>query len=118
MVRAERMIRRRDPFQAIADPTRRAILVLLAAQAMSAGDIAARFEIARPAISKHIKILNECELIRSRPEGRQIYYSLNIDKMNEIDVWLDQLRRIWQDRFGQLDSLLSNLQNSPDRNKG
>lgn len=103
------MILRRDPFQAIADPTRRAILVLLAARAMSAGEIAERFEIARPAVSKHVRILSECELIEANPEGRRISYSLRIEKVKEIDSWLAQLRTTWESRYDQLDSLLTNL---------
>jgi DNA-binding transcriptional ArsR family regulator len=98
---------RRDPFQAIADPTRRAILVLLASQAMSAGAIAENFEVARPTISKHMQILNECDLISSNQKGREIYYELKVDKMKEIDTWLTQFRKIWEDRYNQLDNLLS-----------
>jgi DNA-binding transcriptional ArsR family regulator len=98
---------RRDPFQAIADPTRRAILVLLASQTMTAGAIADNFEVARPTISKHIQVLNECELISSTQKGREIFYELKIDKMKEIDKWLAQFRKIWEDRYNQLDTLLS-----------
>ncbi len=99
---------RRDPFQAIADPTRRAILVLLAAsQTMTAGAIADNFDVARPTISKHMQILNECELITSNQKGREIFYELKIDKMKEIDKWLAQFRKIWEDRYNQLDNLLS-----------
>jgi DNA-binding transcriptional ArsR family regulator len=98
---------RRDPFQAIADPTRRAILVLLAAQTMSAGAIAENFKVARPTISKHMQVLNECELITANQKGREIFYELRIDKMKEIDTWLTQFRKIWEDRYKQLDQLLS-----------
>jgi DNA-binding transcriptional ArsR family regulator len=100
---------RRDPFQAIADPTRRAILVLLTSQTMSAGTIAENFKVARPTISKHIQILNECELITSSQKGREIFYELKIENMKEIDNWLTQFRRIWESRFNQLDNLLSTL---------
>lgn len=100
---------RRDIFQAIADPTRRAILVLLSTQTMTAGDIASNFDSARPTISKHIQILNECELIESYQEGREIHYQIKIEKMKEIDTWLEQFRKIWENRFGQLDNLLSTL---------
>ena len=100
---------RRDPFQAIADPTRRAILVLLASQTMSAGAIAENFKVARPTISKHIQILNEFELITSSQKGREIFYELKIENMKEIDNWLTQFRRIWESRFNQLDNLLSTL---------
>ena len=100
---------RRDPFQAIADPTRRAILVLLATQAMSAGAIAENFNVARPTISKHIAVLNECDLITSNQKGREIYYELKIDKMKEIDNWLAQFKKIWEGRYNQLDNLLSTI---------
>jgi DNA-binding transcriptional ArsR family regulator len=100
---------RRDPFQAIADPTRRAILVLLASHAMSAGAIAENFDVARPTISKHMQILNECELITSNQKGREIFYELKVDKMKEIDTWLAQFRKIWEDRYNQLDNLLATI---------
>ena len=98
---------RRDPFQAIADPTRRAILVLLASQTMTAGAIADNFDVARPTISKHMQVLNECDLITSNQRGREIFYDLKVDKMKEIDNWLTQFRKIWEDRYNQLDNLLS-----------
>jgi DNA-binding transcriptional ArsR family regulator len=98
---------RRDPFQAIADPTRRAILVLLAAQTMSAGAIADNFKVARPTISRHIQVLNECELITSNQKGREIYYELKVDKMKEIENWLAQFKVIWENRYTRLDNLLS-----------
>ena len=100
---------RRDIFQAIADPTRRAILVLLASQTMTAGDIAAKFDAARPTISKHIQILNECELVEANQQGREIYYQIKIDKMKEIDKWLEQFRKIWENRFDNLDNLLATI---------
>jgi len=100
---------RRDPFQAIADPTRRAILVLLATHTMSAGAIANNFDVARPTISKHMQILSECELITSNQQGREIFYELKVDKMKQIDQWLEQFRKIWEDRFDQLDHLLSKM---------
>jgi DNA-binding transcriptional ArsR family regulator len=100
---------RRDPFQAIADPTRRAILVLLAAQTMTAGAIADNFNVARPTISKHMQVLNECELVTFNQKGREIYYELKIDKMKEIDTWLAQFKAIWESRYDQLDNLLSTL---------
>lgn len=89
---------RRDPFQAIADPTRRAILMLLAAQTMSAGAIASHFEVARPTISRHMAILSECELIESNQQGREILYQIKADKMREIEQWLVQFRKIWEGR--------------------
>ncbi|SHH23322.1 DNA-binding transcriptional regulator, ArsR family [Chryseolinea serpens] len=105
---------RRDPFQAIADPTRRAILVLLAAQTMTAGAIADNFATARPTISKHMQILSECELIEASQQGREIFYQLRADKMKDIDQWLGQFRKIWESRFDQLDNILSNLQTKKD----
>lgn len=100
---------RRDIFQAISDPTRRAILVLLTSQAMTAGAIAKNFDAARPTISKHIQILSECELVEANQQGREIYYELKIEKMKEIDKWLEQFRKIWENRFNQLDDVLKNL---------
>ncbi|MCB0739144.1 MAG: winged helix-turn-helix transcriptional regulator [Bacteroidetes bacterium] len=101
---------RRDIFQAIADPSRRAILLLLASQTITAGAIANHFDGARSTISKHIQILTECGLVEAEPQGREIYYKLNIKKMNEVDVWLDQLRQIWEDRFDNLDRYLKEIQ--------
>lgn len=101
---------RRDPFQAIADPTRRAILVLLAAQTMTAGAIAEKFDVARPTISKHMQVLNECDLISATQKGREIYYEIKVDKMKEIDNWLAQFRKIWEHRYDKLDNLLSAIQ--------
>ncbi len=102
---------RRDIFQAIADPTRRAILVMLTSQTMTAGAIASNFDAARPTISKHIQILNECELVEAQRQGREIYYELKIDKMKEIDEWLEQFRKIWENRFSKLDNLLTTIKN-------
>ncbi|MBT1696388.1 winged helix-turn-helix domain-containing protein [Fulvivirgaceae bacterium PWU4] len=100
---------RRDPFQAIADPTRRAILMLLAAQTLSAGAIADNFDVARPTISKHMQVLSECELVTATQKGREIFYEIKVDKMKEIDHWLAQFKKIWEDRYNQLDNLLSIL---------
>lgn len=97
---------RRDVFQAIADPTRRAIITLIALQAMTPNALAEHFETSRQAVSKHLKILTECELIKQEPQGREIYYTLEMDKMQEIDKWLEQLKQIWSNRFNQLDDLL------------
>ncbi|MGC4036096.1 MAG: metalloregulator ArsR/SmtB family transcription factor [Chitinophagaceae bacterium] len=97
---------RRDIFQAIADPTRRAIITLIALQAMTPNAIAENFNTTRQSVSKHLRILSECELIKPEQKGREIYYSLEIEKMKEIDKWLDQLRKIWETRFNQLDKLL------------
>lgn len=100
---------RRDIFQAIADPTRRAIIVLIAIQAMTPNAIAEHFDTSRQAVSKHLRILTECELVKQEHQGREIYYSLEIDKMKEIDKWLEQFRKIWETRFNQLDNLLSTI---------
>ena len=97
---------RRDIFQAIADPTRRAIIALIAIQAMTPNALAEHFNSSRQAVSKHIKILTECELIKQELSGREIYYQLEINKMKEIDKWLEQFRKIWETRFNQLDNLL------------
>jgi DNA-binding transcriptional ArsR family regulator len=100
---------RRDVFQALADPTRRAILVLLASQAMTPNAIAEEFHTSRQAVSKHIQMLTECELVKQEQQGREIYYSLEIKKMKEIDKWLNQFRKIWETRFNQLDKVLSTI---------
>lgn len=100
---------RRDVFQAIADPTRRAIITLLALQAMTPNAMALHFDTTRQAISKHLKILSECELVKPKHQGREIYYELEIQKMKEIDKWLEQFRKIWEDRFNELDNLLLKL---------
>jgi DNA-binding transcriptional ArsR family regulator len=100
---------RRDIFQALADPTRRAILVLLASQAMTPNAIAEEFHTSRQAVSKHIQLLSECELLKQDQQGREIYYSLEIEKMKEIDKWLNQFRNIWETRFNQLDKVLSTI---------
>jgi len=104
-------IMRRDIFQAIADPTRRAILVLIAVQAMTPNAIAEHFDITRQSISKHLRILSECDLLSQKQDGREIFYELKIDKMKEIDIWLDQFRKIMEERFQQLDEVLSTLKN-------
>jgi len=100
---------RRDIFQAVADPTRRAIIALIALQAMTPSALAEHFDTTRQAISKHLRILTECELVRQEHQGREIYYQLEIEKMKEIDKWLDQFRKIWESRFEQLDELLSTI---------
>ncbi|MFN8256490.1 MAG: metalloregulator ArsR/SmtB family transcription factor [Bacteroidales bacterium] len=102
---------RRDIFQAIADPTRRAIIVLIALQAMTPNAIAEHFDTTRQAVSKHLRILTECELVKQEQQGREIYYSLEINKMKEIDKWLEQFRKIWKTRFSQLDEVLLTIKN-------
>jgi len=98
---------RRDIFQAIADPTRRAIIALIALHAMTPNAIAENFDITRQAVSKHLRILTECELVKQEQQGREIYYSLEVEKMKEVDKWLEQFRKIWENRFERLDSLIS-----------
>jgi DNA-binding transcriptional ArsR family regulator len=100
---------RRDIFQAIADPTRRAILTLIAVQAMTPNALAEHFHTSRQAVSKHIKILTECELVKQELSGREIYYQLEIKKMKEIDKWLEQFRKLWENRFNELDNILSTM---------
>ncbi len=100
---------RRDIFQAIADPTRRGIIALIALQAMTPNAIAENFNTTRQAVSKHLRILTECELVKQEHHGREIYYSLEIEKMKEIDQWLEQYRKIWETRFNQLDNLLATI---------
>ena len=97
---------KRDVFQAIADPTRRAIIALVALQAMTPNAIAEHFETSRQAVSKHLRILTECEIMQQEQKGREIYYSLEINKMKEIDEWLEQYRKIWETRFEQLGEVL------------
>jgi DNA-binding transcriptional ArsR family regulator len=100
---------RRDIFQAVADPTRRAIIALIALQAMTPNAIAEHFDTTRQAVSKHLRILTECELVKQEHQGREIYYSLEIDKMKEIEKWLEQFKKIWETRFNQLDKVLSTI---------
>jgi DNA-binding transcriptional ArsR family regulator len=100
---------RRDIFQAIADPTRRAIITLIALQAMTPNAIADNFNTTRQSVSKHLRILKECELIRQEQQGREIYYSLEVERMKEIDKWLNQFRKIWETRYNQLDKVLSTM---------
>lgn len=100
---------RRDIFQAIADPTRRAIIALIALQAMTPNAIAENFNVTRQAVSKHLRILTECELVKQEQQGREVYYSLEVDKLKEIDKWLEQYRKIWETRFDQLDQVLATM---------
>ena len=106
---ASRMNLRRDVFQAIADPTRRAILLLVASQSMTAGAIASNFDTARQAVSKHLQILAECELLEQEQNGKEIYYHLNPENMKEIDDFIEHFRELWEIRFNQLDDLLSKM---------
>ncbi len=101
---------RRDVFQAIADPTRRAILGLIAVQAMTPNMLAEHFDSSRQAVSKHIKILSECELVNQVQSGREIYYHFNPQKMKEVADWIENFRKLWEQRFDQLDNLLIQMQ--------
>ncbi len=100
---------RRDVFQAIADPTRRAIITLIAFQAMTPNALAEHFDTSRQAVSKHLRILSECRVVKQEQVGREIHYRLKAKKMKEIDKWLDQFRKMWEDRYQQLDEVLLNL---------
>jgi DNA-binding transcriptional ArsR family regulator len=97
---------RRDIFQAIADPTRRAIITLIAVHAMTPNAIAEYFDTSRQAVSKHLQILTACELVSQKQQGREIYYQLEVNKLKEIDKWINQFRKIWETRFNQLDEVL------------
>lgn len=100
---------RRDVFQAIADPNRRAILSLLASQRMTLNGVAENFRISRPAVSRHIKILKECGLVVVIPQGRERYCEARFDKLNEVNDWLEQYRQLWEGRFGRLDDILEKM---------
>jgi DNA-binding transcriptional ArsR family regulator len=99
---------RRDVFQAISDPTRRAILLLVASQSMTAGAIAANFDTARPTVSKHLQILTECELLKQEQNGREIYYHLNPNKMKEIADFIEPFKQMWDERFDKLENIMKN----------
>jgi len=98
-----------DIFQAIADPTRRTILTLIAVQALTPNAMAEKFDMSRQAVSKHIKVLQECELIQPEQAGREIYYHFNPKKMQELDNWIAQFRKIWETQFNQLDNVLATI---------
>ena len=102
---------KQDIFQAIADPTRRAILTLITIQALTPNAMAEKFDMSRQAVSKHIKVLHECELIKAEQSGREIYYHFNAKKMQEFDIWLAQIRQNWEAQFNQLDKVLSTIKN-------
>lgn len=106
---------RRDVFQAIADPTRRAILTLVATQAMTAGAIAANFDTARPTVSKHLQILTECELLKQEQTGREIYYHLNAKKMKEIADFIEPFRKMWDERFDKLEAVMKKYQSNKSK---
>src|SRR5207253_2695458 len=97
---------RRDVFQAIADPTRRAILLLVASQSMTAGAIASNFDTARPTVSKHLQILTECELLKQEQNGREMYYHINVKKMKEVADFIEPFRSMWEARFNKLETVM------------
>ena len=99
---------RRDVFQAIADPTRRAILLLVATQAMTAGVIASNFDTARPTVSKHLQILTECELLKQEQNGREIYYHINAERMKDVADFIEPFRAMWEERFNKLETIMKN----------
>ena len=101
------MLLRRDVFQAVADPTRRAILLLVASQTMTAGAIASNFDTARPTVSKHLQILTECELLDHEQRGREVYYHLNPGKMKEIADFVEPFRQLWDARFNKLEAIMN-----------
>jgi len=103
---------RRDVFQAIADPTRRAILLLVASQSMTAGAIATNFDTARPTVSKHLQILTECELLEQKQNGREIHYHTSAKKMKEIADFIEPFRKMWDDRFNKLEDIMKNYKPS------
>jgi len=103
---------RRDVFQAIADPTRRAILLLVASQALTAGAIAANFDTARPTVSKHLQILTECDLLEQQQTGREIYYQTNAQNMKAIADFIEPFRQMWDDRFNKLENIMQQYKNT------
>jgi DNA-binding transcriptional ArsR family regulator len=97
---------RRDVFQALADPTRRTILLLVASQSMTAGAIASNFDTARPTVSKHLQILTECELLEQEQNGREMYYLINAKKMREVADFIEPFRQLWDVRFNKLEAVM------------
>ena len=108
---------RRDVFQALADPTRRAILLLVASQSMTAGAIASNFDTARPTVSKHLQILTECKLLKQEQTGREIYYLINAKKMKEVADFIEPFREMWDERFNKLEAAMKKYK-SKDREYG
>lgn len=102
---------RRDVFQAIADPTRRAILLLVASQSMTAGAIASNFDTARPTVSRHLQILTECELLQQTQNGREIYYHINAKSMKEVADFIEPFRQLWDERFNKLEEIMKQFKN-------
>jgi len=108
---------RRDVFQAIADPTRRAILTLVAIQALTPGAIADNFKSSRQTISKHIQILTECELLKQEQSGREIYYLINARKMKDVADFIEPFRNMWDDRFNKLENIMKKYKPNNNRDK-
>jgi DNA-binding transcriptional ArsR family regulator len=108
---------RRDVFQAIADPTRRAIIALVAAHALTPGAIAEHFDSSRQTISKHIQILTECELLKQEQNGREIYYHLNPKKMKTVADWLAPYQKLWEGRLSAMENLLTEIQSKKKSKK-
>ena len=109
---------RRDVFQAISDPTRRAILGLLALQSLSVNAVAENFDISRPAVSKHVKVLEECGLVHVRQEGRERFCEARLDQLAEVNAWVNQYRRFWERKFDRLEAYLDQLQHSKKKHRG
>ncbi len=101
---------RRDVFQAIADPTRRSILGLLAMQTLTLNAVAEKYEISRPAVSKHIKILSECGLVEIKDKGRERYCEAKLGRLNEVSQWVEQYKQFWESKLDALEIYLENIQ--------
>ncbi|MBV6643381.1 MAG: winged helix-turn-helix transcriptional regulator, partial [Cyclobacteriaceae bacterium] len=101
---------RRDVYQAIADPTRRQILMSLTRERKKVNDLAEQFDMTRQAVSLHVKFLQECEVIRIEQEGRERYCQLEVQKLTEVADWLEPFRALWNDRLDRMDNLLNELQ--------
>ncbi len=108
---------RRDVFQAIADPTRRAILGLIAMQSLTLNAVAENFDISRPAISKHVKVLTECGLIKIKQQGRERYCEAKLDKLNEVSLWIEQYKQFWESKLDSLESYLNTIQKNKKKKK-
>jgi DNA-binding transcriptional ArsR family regulator len=108
---------RRDVFQAIADPNRRAILGLLAKKNQTISDVAENFDISRPAISRHMKILLQCGLVVITQQGRERFCEVRIDKLDEVTDWVEKYKKIWEQRFDSLEVYLDSLQSKKKRKK-
>lgn len=106
---------RRDVFQAIADPTRREIISLISKQSLNLNAIADNFDVSRPAISQHIKILTECGVIIIKQTGRERYCETNLKKLAEVADWIEPFRKMWEERYDRLDSILDDMQKKPKK---